>query len=140
MLRFRVASGDNILNDHLLRIKATPSNHSISCTNPRIQNEFIKIRGKVISDKIIPKVDESECFSILADETTDISGIEQFSLCARYIEKTNRGITLKEDFLTFVPIKDISGKGLSCILLETCQNLKLNQKILISKNTMKWLQ
>lgn len=74
-----------------------------------------------------------QCFSLLADETTDISEIELFSLCIRYIEKTNSGIILKEDFLSFVLVNDVTVKGLMCTLLETCQNLKLNLKYLVGQ-------
>lgn len=133
LLRFRVDSGDNTLNDHLLRIEAMPSNRSTSYTSPKIQNELIEICGKVILNKIVSKCNEAECFSLLADETTDISGIEQLSLCVRYIEKTNSGSILKEDFLSFVPVNDVTGKGLMCTLLETCQNLKLNLKYLVGQ-------
>ncbi|KAE9536596.1 hypothetical protein AGLY_006998 [Aphis glycines] len=133
LLRFRVDSGDNTLNYHLSRIEAMLSNRSTSYISLKIQNEIIEICGKVILDKIVSKVNEAECFSLLADETTDISGIEQFSLCVRYIEKTNSGIILKEDFLSFVPVNDVTGKGLMCTLLETCQNLKLNLKHLVGQ-------
>jgi len=84
LLRFCVASVDNTLNDHLLRIEAMSSNCSIGYTSPRIQNELVKLYGKEILDKIISKVNEVECFSTLVDEITDTSGIEQFSLCLLY--------------------------------------------------------
>lgn len=133
LLRFRVDSGDNTLNDHLSQIEAMPSNRSTSYTSPKIQNELIEICGKIILNKIVSKVNKAECFSLLADETTDISGTEQFLLCVRYIEKTNSGIILKEDFLTFVPVNDVTGKDLMCTLLETCQNLNLNLKYLVGQ-------
>ncbi|XP_008188935.1 zinc finger MYM-type protein 1-like, partial [Acyrthosiphon pisum] len=110
-----------------------PSNRSTSYTSPKVQNEQIKICGKVILNKIVSKCNEAECISLLADETTDISSTEQFSLCVRYIEKTNSGIILKEDFLSFVPVNDVTGKGLMCTLLKTCQHLKLNLKYLVGQ-------
>lgn len=33
---------------------------------------------------VIEKINKAECFSVLADETSDISGIEQFTLGVRY--------------------------------------------------------
>jgi len=42
----------------------------------------------------------------LADETTDVAGIEQFSMCVKYFDKdTNK---IKEDFIQFVPVTDMS--------------------------------
>lgn len=133
LLRFRVASGDTTLNEHLSRVDSMLSSRATSYTSPRIQNELIEICGTVILDKIISKVNEAECFSVLADETTDISGIEQFSLCVRYTEKTSNGIILREDFLIFVPVNDVTGKGLSFTLLETCKHLKMNLNFLVGQ-------
>lgn len=76
MLRFRVALGDTILNEHLPRVGSMLSSRSTGYTSPRIQNELIEICGTVILYKIISRVNEAECFSVLADETTDISGIK----------------------------------------------------------------
>lgn len=47
----------------------SPSNSFISYTSLQIQNELIKICGKMILGKIISNVNKAECFSILADET-----------------------------------------------------------------------
>lgn len=71
----------------LSRIEAIPSNRFTSYTSPKIENELIEICEKVILNKIVSKVNEAECFSLLADEITDISGTEQFPLCVRYIDK-----------------------------------------------------
>jgi hypothetical protein len=55
-------------------------------------------------------------FSIIADETADISRIEQLSLCARYYD-SNDG-KMHEDFLKFVPIYEINGSNLSYTIIE----------------------
>lgn len=106
MLRFRMNAGDEVLKKHLNRTKTV-------WTSPLIQNELIEICGDIILSKIIMKVHKAQNFSILADGTTDISGIEQFALCVRYIEKVNDSEILREDFLKFVPITDATGLGLS---------------------------
>jgi len=49
-------------------------------TSPLIQNEIIKIFGELIQSDIIKKISKSNYFSVLADETTDIAQIEQFSI------------------------------------------------------------
>lgn len=69
---------------------------------------------KIILDKIVSKVNEAvfTLGSILPNEIADMSGIKQFSLSVRYIEKINSKIILKEDILIFVSINDIIGKGL----------------------------
>ena len=68
------------------------ANHFESCpknslyTSPQIQNEIIEIIGEFIQNKIISKIASSDSFySILADETQDITAIEQLSLAVRYL-------------------------------------------------------
>lgn len=120
LLRFRMAAGDDVLKTMLEMQK-------IQYTSPKIQNEIIEICGKVILDKIVSKIHKAKFFSILADETTDISGIEQFSLCARYIEISDDKLhVLKEDFLRFVPVEDVTGLGLGNTLKKTAKDIKLN--------------
>ena len=45
--------------------------------SPKIQNEIINICGSMIIEKIVSEVHESVPFSILADESPDVSAHEQ---------------------------------------------------------------
>jgi hypothetical protein len=45
--------------------------------SPRIQNKIINICGDILLKKIVEKINLSKYFSVLADETTDISVCEQ---------------------------------------------------------------
>lgn len=49
-----------------------------------IQNEIIDILYKVIIEQIIINVTKNKYFSILCDETTDISTKEQITFSVRY--------------------------------------------------------
>jgi len=51
-----------------------------------IQNNFINICGKIIQDQLDNKINQAKYFSVLVDETTDISRVEQLSLCVHYLE------------------------------------------------------
>lgn len=106
LLRLRMASGDNHLKKHLGTTSSTTR-----YTSPQIQNELIEICGNIITEKLVMKINATRNFSILADETTDISGIEQFSMCVRYIEVIDDNKVMKEDFLKFVPVHDSTGQG-----------------------------
>ncbi|XP_055307765.1 uncharacterized protein LOC129571914, partial [Sitodiplosis mosellana] len=77
LLRYRISSGDDVLKDHLEK------SQRMQYTSPQIQNEIIEICGTLITEKIVSKINNAKGFTILADETTDVAGIEQFSLCAR---------------------------------------------------------
>lgn len=92
--------------------------------SPDIQNEIINTINSLVIKKLVTKINQAKCFTILADETTDVAGIEQFSMCVRYFDKdTNK---IREDFLQFVPVTDMSGKGLAQVLLECLGNLGIN--------------
>ncbi|GBO34380.1 hypothetical protein AVEN_173662-1 [Araneus ventricosus] len=65
-------------------------------------------------------------YYVLADETTDISQIEQFSLCIWYVE--DHSYKIREDFPTFVPVYDVTGVGLANTVLVTLSSLGLDLK------------
>lgn len=119
LLRFRVQSGDEVLKEHLLN-----SAHNAMYTSPDIQNEFIQLIGAEIISQIVKRAIKSRFFTVLADETTDISRIEQFSLCIRYIDLEL--YVVREDFLSFVPVHDVTGVGLARTIKDQLQNLGLD--------------
>lgn len=67
-----------------------PSNPFTSYTSLKILNKLVEICEKIILEKIVLKINETVCFIILADETTDISDIEQFSLCSLHLKNQQR--------------------------------------------------
>jgi len=84
-------------------------------TSPGIQNQIIEACNKLILNKIVDKINKSQCFSILADETTDVSNIEQLSLCVRYVDNNNM---LNEDFIQFIAIHSLTGLDLATSILK----------------------
>ena len=68
-------------------------------------------------------INRSRFFSVLADETTDISCQEQLSLCARYL---NDDFAIEEYFLQFVPITDLSGKNLASTIITKLSQFGIN--------------
>ncbi|KAL4142390.1 hypothetical protein QTP88_004857 [Uroleucon formosanum] len=124
LLRFGAQSGDLILKDHLENSAA-----NAVYISPIIQNELINICGASIQTQIVTKIKNAVFFSILADETCDISRIEQMSLCVRYIEDCS----IKEDFLTFISIYDASGKGLARTIMIEIDKLGLKKENLVGQ-------
>lgn len=119
LLRFRIQSGDEILKKRLLH-----SGNNAMYTSPDIQNEFIELIGDEITSQIIKHANKSRFFTVLADETTDISRVEQFSLCIRYVDLDL--YLVREDFLKFVPVVDVTGNGLVTVLKNQLQKLGLD--------------
>ncbi|KAL4148749.1 hypothetical protein QTP88_002913 [Uroleucon formosanum] len=106
-LRFKVEAGDKNLANHL---ETAPRNATY--LSPEIQNEVINACSNMIIEQLVSKINSAKCFTVLADETTDISGIEQL------------------DFLKFVPVHDVTGKGLATTVMDSLNELGLELKYL----------
>lgn len=57
-------------------LEAFVNNSTFNYTSPTIQNEFIELMAKKVIKKIF--------YSVIIDETTDLSKLEQLSICVRY--------------------------------------------------------
>lgn len=115
LLRMRAKCGDAALRAHM---ETSPANALY--TSPKIQNELITLCGKIIQRKIVENVNSGSCFSVLADEATDISRTAHISLCVRYVGHDTSGVPiLKEDFVDFVPVYDLTGKALASTILNS---------------------
>lgn len=113
LLRYR-AKTDAALKQHLERATKNATNVS-----PRIQNKLVAICQDIIFKKLVDRINKSKAFSILADETTDIAGVEQISICVRYLHQQDNGKFVScEDFFQFVPTTDVTGQGLSLLILD----------------------
>jgi len=82
LLRFRVNAGDEALEGHL----RTASSRATYISRT-VQNDIIECCGSVILDNILQRVRNSCYFSILFDETTDLSHTSQLSLAVRYVHE-----------------------------------------------------
>lgn len=62
-----------------------------------IQNEIFETIDDVIKNKIVIRVKASKYYSILCDETTDVSTKEQMTICVRYVDTCSFIIRLKHE-------------------------------------------
>lgn len=53
------------------------------------QNKLINFCGRTIQEILFEDVSKSEAYSILADETADMSGKEQLSIGVRFVGEQN---------------------------------------------------
>ncbi|CAH1099479.1 unnamed protein product [Psylliodes chrysocephalus] len=97
-LKFRIESGNKALQHHLEICKSNAT--YISKT---VQKELIDVCKEIIQENILQNVKAAKYFSILFDETTDLSHISQLSLSFRYLYNG----TIKEDFVTFCNVHDM---------------------------------
>ena len=96
--------------------------------SPVIQNEIINSCGDIILKKIVREINDSGYFSVLADETTDVSVKEQLTLCVRYLVGTGKDINIHESFLKFTEVVSLTGENLASSILNG--NLKCKNYLL----------
>ncbi|KAG8180978.1 hypothetical protein JTE90_024726 [Oedothorax gibbosus] len=102
-------------------------------------NEIIKCCGEEIVDNILKQVNTSKYFSVIFDETTDVSHISQLSLNVRYLDI--KSSVVKEDFIGFIDLHKanyndddcdkiaepaITGEKLGKTVVKHLENLGLN--------------
>ena len=90
------------------------------------QDEMIKIIAKRILKNIIP----TSFFSLIIDETSDITNDEQVSVCVRYVDEF---YIIHEHFLGFWDTKSTTGEALYELILKIFKQLNLNIKNLIGQ-------
>lgn len=100
--------------------------------SPQIQNEVIDCINLIMLKKLADKVNKAGAFSILVDETTDISTIEQITLCVRYVDMDEK-YKIKESFLQFVPAEGLKGEQLANSILCGLQKCNIDLTNLIGQ-------
>jgi hypothetical protein len=117
LLIFRMDAGDLKLHDHLENSKKNAIH-----TTDGSQNELLRIYGQSIIDTILEEVQQSKYFSVLGDETADISNQEQFALCLNYVHDYK----LYTKFVEFVSVESTTGKNLSEVIISKLQSWGLS--------------
>ena len=103
---------DQILATHL---QNSPLNARY--LSPTIQNELIDICGRQLQD-IVSECNSANCFSVIADETTDVSTTEQISLCVRYVGvDSDEEMCVKESFLGCAEASSTTGEELATTIM-----------------------
>jgi hypothetical protein len=94
-------------------------------TSHEIQNEFLYLMSKEVMFNIQSAVQASDYFVIMADECTDVSNKEQFSVTLRYIDEQ---FEAHEEFVGLYHVQDISAQTLHRALVDVLQRFSLNIK------------
>ncbi|CAF1321705.1 unnamed protein product [Adineta steineri] len=124
LLNYRIEAGDSILREHL-----QSCDKNATYISKTVQNQLIQVIGTLIIKQIIEEVKQAKFFTVLLDETADISNVEQASLCLRYVYNG----MIHEKFIKFIPVTDRSGAGLANLLLKEVADLGLNLEFCIGQ-------
>ncbi|XP_065643089.1 uncharacterized protein LOC136074678 [Hydra vulgaris] len=137
LLVYWVDAGDKVLEHHL-----KSSGKNATYISKTVQNELIDICGQIITEKIIKEAKIAKYFSVIADETTDVSHHEQLCVCIRFVCLINGFHTIREEFLNFKKANDLSSKGLGELIIQTLKghNLDLTYLVVQREILEKFLQ
>lgn len=118
LLKFRIDSGDNFLQNHL---QTCDSNATY--ISKETQNRMIDILGDQIRGRLLAEIRSATYFAVLADEVTDASNMEQISIVIRFVDSSN---VIQEAFLSFVECDNITGETLAGLILQSLRNWDLD--------------
>ena len=119
LLDFRIKAGDAILKEHMEK-----ASDNAKYTSPKIQNELINLCEETVRGEIVALANNSVGFSILADETADISGTEQLAIGVRFFDEKN--LLIREVFLGFTPLKKVDAETIAETIIDQCNKYGLN--------------
>ena len=93
--------------------------------SPKIQNELIALCANHIRGQIVTQCNKVFSFSLLADETTDMSTKDQITLYVHFVElnQINKKVSLQDEFLVFVEAESTTGEDLAESFIK---NLKMS--------------
>ena len=116
-------------HDELLhkRIKTGPSN--VTWLGHEIQNEVIQVLGKKVLSMITAEVHEAGKYTIIVDETKDVSKREQLSIALRYCHNSN----VCERFVGFFHAAELNATALSEFILAKLADLHIDIKDCVSQ-------
>ena len=97
------------------------------------QNTILNIMAKIVRSKICSSVKQAGFYSVLADETKDLSKIEQLAIVVRYVDVGSEKAIIKEHFLTYVETSSLNAESLSQYILDTLKTYNLDVNMMISQ-------
>ena len=122
LLRFRVDAGDQVLKEHL-----ETASLNATYTSKEIQNQMISVCGDIIRNRLLDKIHKANFFSVIADEATDSSNVEQLSINVRFLENGEP----QEKFLGFQEcISGTTGEAIADNILSKLTDWKLEAELL----------
>ena len=93
-------------------------------TSHDIQNECVKLMAFHILRQLSKNIQENGWYAIMADECTDVSNVEQFTICIRWVDKY---LESHESFIGLYEVDSITSDTLVSAIKDTL--VRLNVKL-----------
>lgn len=126
LLKLRLDAGDHVLETPLENCAKNARYTSVST-----QNVLIKISEDLFQGDIVEACNKSGMYSLLADESADISDTEQLTLGIRFVHMKSK--VVRKEFVGMVPLKEMNAHAISATILETLAELGLNLENLVGQ-------
>jgi hypothetical protein len=97
------------------------------------QNDLLRCMASMVQASIVRKVREVRFWSIIADETRDVSKTEQLSICIRYWDTTEQKSCLREDCLTLAPLDAMHAAYIAGVITDKVESLRLSWEHLVGQ-------
>ncbi|XP_028418302.1 zinc finger MYM-type protein 1-like [Dendronephthya gigantea] len=81
-----------------------------------IINELIELMCMKVLRKLLAEIRDAEWYSIIADETRDLSGAEQFSVSIRWVDSE---YNISEDLIGMVEVENTTAEVLTSVIKDT---------------------
>ncbi len=120
-----LAEYDSVLRMHLECIHITQSQKKkpqVTLLSNRTQNDLIRSLRTQVRNVILKEIKEAKMFSILLDETTDVSHSEQVSFVVRFVHE----LQIKKRFIQVCHVKSTTGQDLEEVVMALLSENGLN--------------
>lgn len=121
----------DLLAAHNDELKHRLSNSPKNCkyTSNYTQNDLLLAACDTILDQISTEVRKAGVFAVMADESRDVSRVEQLSVCVRYVN----GGAIAERFLGFTDMHDLDASALTENIISVLEKRGLDVKQCIAQ-------
>ncbi|XP_011403267.1 PREDICTED: zinc finger MYM-type protein 1-like [Amphimedon queenslandica] len=102
-------------------------------TSHMIQNNIIAVMATLVRKNICISIQKAGFYSLMVDETKDLSKQEQISFVVRYVDGDTKPAAIKERFLTFYPAASLDAESLTQYIVNTLSNYNLDPQLMVSQ-------
>ncbi|KAK7913721.1 hypothetical protein WMY93_013932 [Mugilogobius chulae] len=106
--------------DSTVNHKLTSEPGNAKYTHHDIQNELIDIMATLIREQVSSEIRLGEHYTLMVDETKDVSKKEQISVVLRYLHNDK----IHEEFLDFVPAEGLDAQSLLVTIKQTLESVR----------------
>ncbi|XP_065191926.1 zinc finger MYM-type protein 1-like [Sycon ciliatum] len=94
-------------------------------TSPEVQDECLQLMALSILRQLSKSIADCPCYSIMADECTDLSNKEQFTICLRWVD---HDLMEHEDFIGLYQVDTIDANTLFSAIKDVLLRMNLSWK------------